>query len=131
MKGDMLIVAEELLKDVGAVVKCQACHAEYVHVEDRKRLAYTRATTAWQDGRFGRMDRQEVIRLVTDTLGACSPRQIPPPGPPHAPPPLGCRRRRRWRSRSLARIGKVSHRGCMVSSTKGYRELKKCLILRN
>ena len=37
------------------------------------------------------------------TIGACSPRSSRPPGPPHAFPPCGCRRRRRWRSQSWAR----------------------------
>ena len=70
MKGNCLMVAEELVRVVGAIVKCPACHGYDIRVEDREPKAYARATNAWKDGSFGRMEREEVIRLVTSELDA-------------------------------------------------------------
>ena len=72
MKGNTLVVVEELLRQVGAVVKCSACHGYDIRAFDdnAERIAYQRATNAWQDGSFGRVDREKVIRLVKSELDA-------------------------------------------------------------
>lgn len=72
MKGNHLIVLEELVKEVGLVVMCPSCHGYEVRAFDEsgERMAYARATELWKSGSFGRMEREQVIRLVEDQINA-------------------------------------------------------------
>lgn len=72
MNSDAQLVIEELVREVGAVVKCGACHGEEVRPGDEsaERMAYARATNDWKAGYFGRMEREETLQLVASELDA-------------------------------------------------------------
>ena len=86
MNSDTVEIAEQIAKDVSAIVKCWACGScIYTNDGEADRMSYAQATEAWKSGDrgFRAMSREEVMDVVKSILDdafvdcpGCTPKKL-------------------------------------------------------